>query len=205
MYIWIIYTRMCVLKIHQKLHKIWRVTWKQIKLNSCAAIWILILGSANSVTLGILVLLCHGFDSFTKQQSSTHYLNGFSHWTRKFGANVWRDELLNRNNRSLWGYSHQARSFAVRKSKVFFFRPVCRFFPCRSSMKWVVQSDLSLDHVRGAAPVAQKGKEWWRCSENQCSLNKHRRVFSAIPREKRVDAEFLLSLVSENKFILTCS
>ncbi len=35
-------------------------------------------------------------------------------------------------------------------------------------MKQDVQSDSSLDHMRGAAAVAQKGKERWRCFKNQC-------------------------------------
>ncbi len=70
-------------------------------------------------------------------------------------------------------------------------------------MKRAVQSDLSLDHVHGAAAVAQKGKEWWHCFENQWKQTPKK----SIPREKRLYAEFLLScyLVSENRFTLTCS
>ncbi len=56
----------------------------------------------------------------------------------------------------------------------------------------------------GAAAVAQKGRSGGAVSKT--SVNKHRRrVFQAIPREKRMNAEFLLFLVSENLFILTCS
>ncbi len=66
--------------------------------------------------------------------------------------------LLNRNNRTGWSYSQQARSFAVRKSKDFFFFVLSNFFLHRSTKKRAVQSDLSLDHVPGAAAVAQKGR-----------------------------------------------
>ncbi len=65
-------------------------------------------------------------------------------------------------------------------------------------MKWAVQLDLSLNHVPGAAAVTQKGKSGGAVSKT--SVKKKN-----IPKEKRVDAEFLLSLVSESRFILTCS
>ncbi len=91
----------------------------------------------------------------------------------------------------------------MKKTNIFF-RPVCQFFPRRSVMKRAVQSDLSLDHARETAAVAQKGRSGGAVSKT--SVNKHRwRVFWTILSEKRVDAEFLLSLVSENRFILTCS
>ncbi len=82
------------------------------------------------------------------------------------------------------------------KKQRFVFRPVCCFFPRHSTMKWAVQSDLSLDHVRGAAAVAQKGKSGGAVSKT--SVNKHRRrIFWAIPREKRVDAALVIFSIWE--------
>ncbi len=45
-------------------------------------------------------------------------------------------------------------------------------------------------------------RECWRCCENQCKQTPKKKSF---PREKSVDAEFLCSLISENRFILTRS
>ncbi len=71
-------------------------------------------------------------------------------------------------------------------------------------MKQPVQSDLSLDHVRGAAAVAQKGESGGAVLKTNKQTPK-----KSIPSDSemgfRVDVEFLLSLVSENRFILTCS
>ncbi len=44
------------------------------------------------------------------------------------------------------------------KKRGFFFFVLSNFFPHRSTKKRAVQSDLSLDHVPGAAAVAQKGR-----------------------------------------------
>ncbi len=52
-------------------------------------------------------------------------LKAFSHWTPKLGAMT----LLNRNNRSLWGYLHQSRSFTARKCEDFFFPSCVSIFP----------------------------------------------------------------------------
>ncbi len=49
--------------------------------------------------------------------------------------------------------------------------------------------------MTGAAAVAQKGGEWWRCFENQCKQTMKKSM-----SDKGVGAEFLLSLVFENRF-----
>ncbi len=54
--------------------------------------------------------------------------------------------------------------------------------------------------MTGAAAVAQKGGEWWRCFENQCKQTMKKSM-----SDKGVGAEFLLSLVFENRFFFTCS
>ncbi len=51
-------------------------------------------------------------------------------------------------------------------------------------MKQAVQSDLSLDHMCGAAADAQKGKEWWRCFENQCKQIQKKSIPSDSEREE---------------------
>ncbi len=62
------------------------------------------------------------------------------------------------------------------KKQRFFFSSCVDFFPCRSTMKWAVQSDLSLDHMPGAAAVVQKGASGGAVSKT--SINKHRRRVS---------------------------
>ncbi len=76
--------------------------------------------------------------------------------------------LLNRDNISLWGYF-----IRVRKNNDLFSFCVSIFPPCRSAMKWAIQLDLSLDHVPGAAAVAQKAERGGAVSKT--SVNKHRR------------------------------
>ncbi len=75
------------------------------------------------------------------------------------------------------------------KARIFFFSPR------RSVIKWATQLDLRLDHVPGAAAVAKKRVRM---------VTLFRKTEEEHPeREERMDAEFLLSLVSGNRFILT--
>jgi len=57
-------------------------------------------------------------------------------------------------------------TFAVVRVRVW----LIEFFPHRLAKNRVIQLDLSLEHVPGAAAVIG-GRDWWHCFENQC---KHR-------------------------------
>ncbi len=52
------------------------------------------------------------------------------------------------------------------------------------AMKQDVQSDSSLDHMHGAAAVAQEGKERWRCFKNQCKQTQKKSIPSDSEREQ---------------------
>ncbi len=64
------------------------------------------------------------------------------------------------------------------------FRPVCQFFPPHSTMKRLNQSDLSLDHVHGAAAVAQKDEECLCCFENQSKQTLKKIILNNSEREE---------------------
>ncbi len=74
------------------------------------------------------------------------------------------------------------------------------FFPRRSTKKRAVQSDLSSDHVPGAAAVAQKGENGGAVSKT--SVNNTEEEYS---EREESGCRVLVSLVSERRFILTCS
>ncbi len=87
------------------------------------------------------------------------------------------------------------------KKRGFFFHPVCRFFSPSLHKKTGRPIRSELRSRAWSSYCCTKRQEWWRCFENQSKQTQKKSIL----REKRVDAEFLLSLVSENLFILTCS
>ncbi len=98
---------------------------------------------------------------------------------RKIWSKCSRDDTFESKSS---GAIHTRRDHSRRKKKAsIFFRPVCS---CRYAMKQDVQSDSSLDHMRGAAAVAQKGKERWRCFKSQCKQTQKKRIPSDSEREQ---------------------
>ncbi len=91
----------------------------------------------------------------------------------KFSANVWRDDTSESRQYISMGIFTPGAIIRVRKNNDLFSFCVSIFPPCRSAMKWAIQLDLSLDHVPGAAAVAQKAEPGGAVSKT--SVNKHRR------------------------------
>ncbi len=107
--------------------------------------------------------------------------------------------LLNRNNRSLWGYSHQVAGTIIRNTKKrgFFFFILCVNSPPPSLYDETGRPvRFEIRSCAGAAAVALKK------AENGDAVSKTEEEHPE--REESMNAEFLLSLVFENRFILTC-
>ncbi len=98
-----------------------------------------------------------------------------------------------------YGCFHIGREHSHRKCKCFFFfRPVPRIFSVSQSENTARPIRFELGSRDRSSCCCAKGWEWWRCFENQCNQTPKKSL-----SDKRVDAEFLLSLVFENRFIHT--
>ncbi len=94
------------------------------------------------------------------------------------------------------------RTFVHRKWECFMFRTTpTNLFSFAKQKQGQSNKIWALHLVPGAAAVAQKAESGGTVSKT--SVNKQRRREQYSGREKRMDAEFFLSLLSENRFILT--
>ncbi len=95
-------------------------------------------------------------------------------------AKIWHANTFESKRWSLWSYSHQAWSFAGQKSKDLFSSCVdfiyLYIFPHRSATKQTIQLDLTVDHVPGAAAVAQNAESGGAVSKT--SVNNHQKRVS---------------------------
>ncbi len=71
----------------------------------------------------------------------------------------------------------------AKKTTIFFPSCMSIFLP-HSTMKRLNQSDLSLDHVHGAAAVAQKDEECLCCFENQSKQTLKKIILNDSEREE---------------------
>ncbi len=72
-----------------------------------------------------------------------------------------------------YGAIHRCDHSRHNKVMIIYFVMCINFFPCPSETKRAIEWDLSLEHVCGAAAVAQKGKSGGGVSKT--TVNKHRR------------------------------
>ncbi len=107
-------------------------------------------------------------------------IKGFSHWTQKFTREC-------SSMRRFWietidPYGLFTPGTQLEKAKFFFSSCVSFFFPvARDEMGRPIRFELR--SRAWSSSVAQKGKEWGRCLENQCKHN--RREYSERFRERR--------------------
>ncbi len=99
-----------------------------------------------------------------------------------------------------YGCFYLGREHSRTKNAIFFFCPVRRIFSVSQSKNTGRPIRFELGSRDRSSCCCTKEWEWWRCFENQCKQTPKKSIL-----DKRVGAEFLLSLVFENRFILTCS